>query len=93
MKTSCDPIDAINNAIAFISQHSGTSGSRALARVLLHAHNHIEQPLDIAELCVLDQPYEEWAWAILHFRTQGNEPERYVSDKAAFKAIIDDYWL
>ena len=83
--------NAVNEAIALIAQNPGTSGAQALARVLLHAHDHHTQPLDITDLCLLDEKSEAEAWMILKTRVSGIEPHELVSDKKAFEEIIRRY--
>ena len=92
VKTNIKAVEAVNNAVQFINDNPGTSGARAMARVLLHAYNHVTQPLDITELCVLSQPYQEWGWEILKYRVHGHEPDELVADMRAFERVVDKYW-
>ena len=74
---SADEINArqaVNDAVAFILDHPTTDSAAALARVLLHAYNHHDQPFDITDLCVLDEPRESIAWTVLRARVAGVEP-------------------
>jgi len=92
MKVSLTPQIAIDKAVALIDG-SDTGGSAALAHVLLHAYNAAQQPLDITELCRMDDDYEEIAWTILKHRVDGHEPHHLASDKKAFQRVVDDYWV
>lgn len=83
---------AVNQAVSFVLSHPTTGSAAAMARVLLHAYNHHEQPLDITDLCLLDDHREPIAWAILKARVSGIEPHELASDKAAFDQIVKTYW-
>ena len=91
MNVVVTPEEAVNQSVYFILQNPGTAGARAMARVLLHAYNHTEQSLDIADLCVLDEAGEEWAWAILQARVRGSEPQEFCSNKEMFEAVVKEY--
>lgn len=93
MKLDISGSVAVNNAVEWINENTGTSGARSLARVLLHAYNHLDQPLDITEICLLDTERQNWAWSILRLRVHGVEPHEVATDKRAFEVVIDNYWI
>ncbi|MFC1351341.1 MAG: hypothetical protein G8D89_02975 [gamma proteobacterium symbiont of Clathrolucina costata] len=94
MKLSITGPEAVDLAVHTINTTIyGTGGANVLARVLLHAYNAAEQPLNISDLCTLDSEKEEWAWAILKLRVDGVEPNTIASDQAAFQRIVDKYWI
>jgi len=90
-----EPAQAVSSAVRFIldDRNRGTSGAAAMAKVLLHAYNHLDQELDITDLCILDDEQEAWAWSILKARVDGYEPHTLMSDEKRMNEIVQIYWV
>jgi hypothetical protein len=82
---------ALDEAVLFIEMNPHTGGTSALARIILHAHNTIENPLDITDIGRLDTEREALAWQILQARIMGKEPLEITENKEPLIVIINEY--
>lgn len=82
---------ATREAVKFCLSMEPTSGTKALARVILHCYNHYDYPLSIVDLCLLDDKRQALAWAVLRLRVAGVEPHEVLEQPIDLEYLKERY--
>lgn len=86
-----EDIELTKQAVSFVLREMGTSGSRALASVILHCYNSNEWKFDINELGLLDRKRLKLAWAVMRLRVAGKEPHEILERPGDIEAVKNIY--
>ena len=88
-----DALVASLERLADLAASSDTGGAAAAAQLLLALYNGREYPMDLPELCRLDEDLFEDALKVIRLRIRNRiEPHEFFVDGGALFTFITDKW-